>query len=244
MTQVNRRRRRGCGSASRIVRSPYALAHRSRLVNLPSPSDPTAFDAAAHSLCEAGRDLAARGWTPATSSNFSQRIAGNEAAITISGRDKGRLGPADIMRVDLDGNAVGSDHRPSAETLLHTGLYRRFPEVGAVLHTHSKVQSVASRLFAREGRVHLAGWELLKAFRGITTHEAELDLPVFANQQHMPTLAREVEAWLDRGGPAFGYLIEGHGLYAWGRDMAECRRHLEAFEFLLDCELTLRSLAR
>lgn len=207
-------------------------------------ADHPRFSAAAQSLCDAGRELAARGWTPATSSNFSQRIDGAEAAITISGRDKGRLAPADIMRVDLDGKAVGSDHRPSAETLLHTQLYRRFPAVGAVLHTHSKVQSVASRLYAREGRVHLAGWELLKAFAGITTHDAELDLPVFGNQQDMPTLAREVEAWLDRGGPAYGYLIEGHGLYAWGRDMAECRRHLEAFEFLLDCELTMRSLAR
>ena len=40
----------------------------------------------------------------------------------------------------------------------------------------------------------------------------------------------------------WGYLIDGHGLYAWGRDMAEARRHLEAFEFLLGCELELRKL--
>ena len=39
-----------------------------------------------------------------------------------------------------------------------------------------------------------------------------------------------------------GYLIDGHGIYAWGRDMAEARRHLEAFEFLLGCELDLRRL--
>ncbi|MET1163044.1 MAG: class II aldolase/adducin family protein, partial [Pseudoxanthomonas sp.] len=38
------------------------------------------------------------------------------------------------------------------------------------------------------------------------------------------------------------YLIDGHGLYAWGRDMAEARRHLEAFEFLFHCELELRKL--
>jgi len=42
----------------------------------------------------------------------------------------------------------------------------------------------------------------------------------------------------------WGYLIDGHGLYAWGRDMPEARRHLEAFEFLLGCELELRRLQR
>src|SRR5690606_39638893 len=130
-------------------------------------------------------ELAARGWTPATSSNFSMRMDPAHAAITVSGRDKGRLGEGDIMVVDFDGRAVGSDHRPSAETLLHTRLYRRFPEVGCVLHTHSLVQTVASRLFAGAGRVRLAGYELLKAFPGNSTHEAEIEVPVFPNSQEI-----------------------------------------------------------
>ena len=163
------------------------------------------------------------------------------AAITVSGRDKGKLREADIMVVDFAGNAVGSDHRPSAETLLHTQLYRRFAEVGCVLHTHSKAQTVASRLFAGAGHVRLEGYELLKAFRGNSTHETALDLPVLPNTQDMRVLAAQVEALLDDG-PMWGYLIDGHGLYAWGRDMAEARRHLEAFEFLLGCELELRRL--
>lgn len=188
------------------------------------------------------RELAARGWTPATSSNFSQRLDERHAAITISGRDKGALAEDDIMVVDLDGSAVGSSHRPSAETLLHTQLYRRLPEVGCVLHTHSRTQTVASRLFAGAGSIRLAGYELLKAFSGNTTHESELTVPVLPNSQDMPTLAAQVDVLLD-GGPMWGYLIDGHGLYAWGRDMAEARRHLEAFDFLLGCELDLRRLA-
>jgi len=188
------------------------------------------------------RALAALGWTPATSSNFSQRLDGHHAAITISGRDKGRLGEDDIMVVDFDGNAVGSNHRPSAETLLHTQLYRRLPDVGCVLHTHSRTQTVASRLFAGAGGVRIEGYELLKAFNGNTTHEAELIVPVLPNSQDMPTLAAQVDVLLD-GGPMWGYLIDGHGLYAWGRDMAEARRHLEAFDFLLGCELDLCRLA-
>ena len=188
------------------------------------------------------RELAAQGWTPATSSNFSQRLDDRHAAITISGRDKGRLNEDDIMVVDFDGKAVGSGHRPSAETLLHTQLYRRLPDVGCVLHTHSRTQTVASRLFAGAGHVRLAGYELLKAFSGNTTHEAELAVPVLPNSQDMPTLAAQVDALLDAG-PMWGYLIDGHGLYAWGRDMAEARRHLDAFDFLLGCELELRRLA-
>ena len=187
------------------------------------------------------RQLAAAGWTPATSSNFSHRLDDRHAAITVSGRDKGRLAEADIMVVDLDGNAVGSDHRPSAETLLHTQLYRRFAEIGCVLHTHSPVQTIASRLYAGAGHVHLEGYELLKAFAGNTTHDTGIDVPVLANTQDMPTLAAQVDALLDRQ-CMWGYLIDGHGLYAWGGDMAEARRHLEAFEFLLDCELELRKL--
>ena len=127
------------------------------------------------------RELAQAGWTPATSSNFSRRLDDRHAAITVSGRDKGRLTEADIMVVDFDGRAVGSDHRPSAETLLHTQLYRRFAEVGCVLHTHSRVQTVASRLFAGDGQVRLEGYELLKAFHGNTTHETEIALPVLPN---------------------------------------------------------------
>jgi methylthioribulose-1-phosphate dehydratase len=187
------------------------------------------------------RELSERGWTPATSSNFSLRLDARHAAITVSGRDKGRLTEADIMVVDFAGKAVGSEHVPSAETLLHTQLYRRFPAVGCVLHTHSQVQTVASRLYAGAGHVHLEGYELLKAFAGTTTHDTEFDIPVLPNTQDMPTLAAQVDALLDRQ-RMWGYLIDGHGLYAWGRDMAEARRHLEAFDFLLGCELELRKL--
>ena len=206
------------------------------------PYDPHRLRELAGEIIINVRELAARGWTPATSSNFSHRLDDRHAAITVSGRDKGQLREDDIMVVDMEGRAVGSEHRPSAETLLHSQLYARFPEVGCVLHTHSRAQTIASRLFAGAGHVRLEGYELLKAFPGNATHEAAIDVPVLPNSQDMPTLAAQVDALLDRG-PMWGYLIDGHGLYAWGREMAEARRHLEAFEFLLDCELELRRLA-
>jgi methylthioribulose-1-phosphate dehydratase len=207
----------------------------------PPPYDAKKLHRIAGEIVTNVRELSIAGWTPATSSNFSCRLDDRHAAITISGLDKGRLTEADIMVVDFDGNAIGSDHRPSAETLLHVQLYKRFQQIGCVLHTHSLAQTVASRLYAGAGHVHLEGYELLKAFSGNTTHETRIDIPVLSNTQDMRTLAAQVDALLDQR-CMWGYLIDGHGLYAWGRDMAETRRHLDAFEFLLKCELEFRKL--
>lgn len=204
--------------------------------------DAAKLEACAREIAQTGMQLAALGWTPATSSNFSMRLDANHAAITISGRDKGALTPGDVMVIDMDGRAVGSDARPSAETALHTHIYCRFPDANAVLHTHSHNQTVASRLFAPVGAIDLAGYELLKAFAGYATHEAAMRVPVFPNTQDMAELVERVDAWLDSGKPLHAYLIDGHGIYTWGRDMAETRRHLEALEFMLACELDLKRL--
>lgn len=212
-------------------------------MNTPLPYDPQRLAHCAAEIIGNVRELSARGWTPATSSNFSCRIDAQHIAITVSGRNKGRLTQADIMVVDVDGNPVATGQKSSAETLLHTQLYKRFAEIGCVLHTHSLTQTVASRLYAGPGHVHLEGYELLKALSGNTTHEMAVELPVLPNTQDMHTLAALVDALLDQR-CMWGYLIDGHGLYAWGRDMAEARRHLEAFEFLLGCELELRRLQR
>ena len=201
-------------------------------------NDATFLDRA-RQIAEAGRELAERGLTPATSSNFSMRLGADRVAITISGRDKGKLSERDIMVVDLEGQGVDTDARPSAETLLHTQLYARYPGCGAVLHTHSLAQTVASKLFAKQGTIRFENYELLKAFAGNSTHELPMDLPVYANTQDMVALAREIDRDLDNGRPMHGYLIEGHGIYTWGRDMAETKRHLDAFEFLLQAELEI-----
>lgn len=206
------------------------------------PYDTAALARCARIIAETGAELSASGLTPATSSNFSMRLDDEYIAVTISGRDKGRLDADDVMVVDRDGNAVATNARPSAETLLHTQIYRRFPTARAVLHTHSRTQSVASRVYAKAGVVRFEGWELQKAISGYTTHESVLELPVLPNSQDMPELVAGIDAWLDAGKPLHGYLIDGHGIYTWGVNMAETRRHIEAFEFLLNCELDLKRL--
>jgi len=203
---------------------------------------PAQLTACAQAIAAAGRKLGAQGLTPATSSNFSMRLDAGHAAITISGRDKGALTADDVMVIDMDGRAVGSAARPSAETPLHTQIYHRYADANAVLHTHSRTQTVASRLFAPAGVIRIEGYELIKAIAGHTSHATHIDVPVFPNTQDMPELVERVDAWIRADKPLYGYLIDGHGIYSWGHDMAEAERHIEAFEFLLGCELDLRRL--
>lgn len=194
-------------------------------------------------LIEAGRAFGARGWIPAGAGNFSVRLDAETAAVTRSGTDKAELTEADFLPVPLYGPGPAGT---SAETALHLALYRRHPEIGAVLHVHSPASSVLSRLTEEEGRdaVVLQGWELQKAFAGVTTHEARVILPVLANDQDVDALAVRAEAALSAIPPTVGYLLAGHGLYAWGRTIAEARRHVIAIDFLLDAELRLRQARR
>jgi len=139
---------------------------------------------------------------------------------------------------------VEGEGRPSAEAELHLRLYRRDAAIGAVLHTHSRNQTIAGRALSRGPEIRFEGYELLKAFDGIDTHATRLPLPVLPNTQDMQQLAGDVDALLDNGKRLHGFLIDGHGLYAWGASIADATRHLEAFDFLLGCELELERLSK
>lgn len=99
-------------------------------------------------IIDAGRFLYGRGWSPATSSNYSARLDEQRALLTVSGKHKGQLGFDDVLATDLAGNSLEPGKKPSAETLLHTQLYAWNPAIGAVLHTHSVNATVLSRLVA------------------------------------------------------------------------------------------------
>lgn len=195
---------------------------------------------AARALAATGQRIYQHGWSPATSSNYSVRLNADYAAVTRSGKDKGLLKETDIMAVDMDGQAV-SDGKPSAETLLHTQLYRRFPDTGAVLHTHSHASTVLTMHWPGNS-LTLEGYELLKALEGYSTHESRLVIPVFDNTQDIAALAHDVDAAMDAHPITHAYLIRGHGLYTWASDLPSCYRQLEALEALLAVELERRKL--
>jgi len=75
------------------------------------------FDRSSAELIAAGRFLSDRGWVPTTSGNFSARLSDGGLALTVSGRHKGRLMPADILLPDAEGRSLDERH-PSAETAL------------------------------------------------------------------------------------------------------------------------------
>ena len=197
--------------------------------------DQARFTGCAESIVAASHVIYSRGWSPATSSNYSVRLDANSCAVTVSGKHKGELSADDVMAVDLAGNPL-LDKKPSAETLLHTQLYKRDADIGAVLHTHSVCATVLTMEHPNMDTLVLRGYELLKAFTGVKTHSTELHIPVFENTQDMVELSQRVEKRMQREGTGVAYLIRGHGLYTWAEDLAACMRHLEALEFLLDCE--------
>ncbi|MFI0473841.1 methylthioribulose 1-phosphate dehydratase [Halomonas sp. HMF6819] len=174
---------------------------------------------------------ASNGWTPATGGNFSVRTD-NGYLVTASGVDKTRVREDDLLLCDAHGRVLEGTGKPSAESDLHAALYRLDSTIGCVLHVHTVASTVLSRRFPQG--IALEGFEMQKALSGNTTHDAAITLPVVPNSQDMAELSRHVEA----GWPMpWGFLVEGHGIYAVGASIAECRRHLEAIEFLLACVL-------
>jgi methylthioribulose-1-phosphate dehydratase len=190
-------------------------------------------------LREVGSMFWQRGWSVGTSSNYSVVMNREplELLITASGKDKGRLTRRDFVRVDASGRpTVEGQPKSSAETLLHVVAAQQ-PGVGAVLHTHSVWSTVLSDFFYPQGGFELSGYEMLKGLEGISTHESTAWVEIFDNTQDIPSLAAQVrERMNDAADPLqYGYLIRRHGLYTWGRDVDEARRHVEIFEFLFEC---------
>lgn len=194
----------------------------------------------AEQLVQTARWASRMGWAPATSTNYSVRLPDDAGpaycAITSSGVDKSTIEAEHILVVDQHGRPIDADGlTPSTETPLHLLLYRTLG-AGAVLHTHSLPAALLSQLACDEGRVLLSGWELLKGLNGIDTHEVEISLPIFPNSQDMQALSTRVEQSLSRERSCYGFLLAGHGLYAWGKDILEAKRHLEVLEYLLQCQ--------
>ncbi|MCW3838272.1 methylthioribulose 1-phosphate dehydratase [Sphingomonas canadensis] len=194
------------------------------------------FDDAARALVETGRRLDFRGWAPATGGNYSARLDDGSIALTVSGRHKGRLTPADIMRVALDGTPL-TPGKPSAETALHLAIYRLFPEANGVLHGHSPEAVGLSRAYPQAREWVFRGHEMLKIYPGIDTHEAQARLPIVDNSQDMAVIEAAVSPALLAPGAIPAYLIRSHGLYSWGASVAEAEHVLEATEWLIAAEL-------
>ena len=197
------------------------------------------FEKEIDALREVGNQFHARGWSLGTSSNYSVVIDYEplELLITASGKDKGNLSRGDFVRVDGNGLPIVADQpKASAETLLHIAIAEH-PDVEAVMHTHSIWGTLLSDFYFYDGGFEIEGYEMLKGLAGVSTHEHAEWVPVFDNTQDIPALAERVRQPLKDSQPLIqhGFLIRRHGLYTWGADLDEAKRHIEIFEFLFEC---------
>jgi methylthioribulose-1-phosphate dehydratase len=199
------------------------------------PNAPLSLVDAAEALAAAGRRFHARGWVLGTSGNFSVVTTREplRLAITASSVDKGTLTPSQILDIDESCGVHGGTGNPSAETLLHFEIIRR-RGAGAVLHTHSVWSTLLSDSHGLDRGLSIEGYEMLKGLDGVRTHEHREWVPIVANDQDMPRLARVVGAVLDQHPDAHGVLLQRHGLYTWGASLTDAVRHIEILEFLFE----------
>jgi methylthioribulose-1-phosphate dehydratase len=177
-----------------------------------------------------------KGWCPATGGNFSARLDENLSLVTASGVDKANLQQDDFLVVRHTGEIHSGSKKPSAETLLHTALYSLSEDIGAVLHTHTIAATVLSNRSSQQ-YLDIQGYEMQKALNEIDSHETTVFLPILNNNQDIPQLAVELKERWHTETFHYGFLVKGHGLYAWGENLKQAQRHLEGLEFLLSCEL-------
>lgn len=178
------------------------------------------------------------GWGLGTSGNYSVVLSRQplRLLITASGKDKRRLSEDEFVVVDAGGRAIDANGpKPSAETLLHCTLAEQ-AGIGAILHTHSVWNTLVSSWTFADRYARLAGYEMLKGLEGIRTHACEVAIPILENSQDIPAMAARLRESMADELESFRYafLIHRHGLYTWGRDLDEARRHVEILEFLFE----------
>lgn len=179
------------------------------------------------------RELYARGWMPGTAGNISVRV-GRTTLITGSGLSKGELTAEDLVTVNIaDSQQVSGTRRPSAETTIHTAIYRA-TDAQAVVHVHPPHATAKSINAA--GALGFSGYELIKGL-GATDSVA---IPVFTNHGDVSRIGADIEHYLaEQPGAPPVLFIAGHGITAWGVDLAQARDRAECLEAM--CELVTLS---
>lgn len=177
------------------------------------------------------------GWMRGTSGNLSVVLDREPLtlAVTASGLDKSELTDRDVVLIDGDGQSIDSNdpRPPSAEAGLHAHIAAR-TGAQAIFHVHAIDSVIAGDL--HPNGVDFRDLEMLKGL-GHPAHDVTVRIPVIGNHQDMRVeAARFDEVYL----PATAdtpevpvLIIAGHGMYAWGKDLAAARRHLEIAEWLL-----------
>ncbi|WP_431967925.1 S-methyl-5-thioribose-1-phosphate isomerase [Nocardia sp. bgisy134] len=198
-------------------------------------------DSAGAELAAIAKELYGRGWMPGTAGNLSVR-AGATAVITGSGLSKGELTPADMVTVSVADSTPlpGLRRKPSAETTIHTAVYRT-TDAAAVVHVHSPYATVLATeagAAERETILRITDFELIKGLG--SADPTAIDIPVFPNWRDVPRIGADIERYLRDNPSAPPVLcIAGHGITTWGENLSRARDRAECLEAL--CELVIRT---
>ena len=197
------------------------------------------FAQLASGIVSLAKDLHSRGWLLGTSGNLSAVVERDpiRLAITPSGADKGELLSEQILLIDEEADVVGNAEsiagKPSDESRLHVALVKA-QNAGAVVHTHSVWVTILSDLYGDDGGLALEGYEMLKGLCGVTTHLHREWIPIIENSQDMFALAKSITETVAKYPESHAIILRRHGLYTWGRDLNEAKRHVEILEFLFE----------
>ena len=199
------------------------------------------FQHIAASLAAIARGFCLRGWLVGTSGNLSAVVGRKplRLAMSPSGVDKGELRAEQILLIDEDARVIGdqaakpANAKPSDECPLHLRIIKEHG-AGAVIHTHSIWNTTLSDLYSADGGIAIEGYEMLKGLQGVSTHEHREWVPIIENSQNTLALADSIGDTLKNHKDAHGFLLRRHGLYSWGSDLAQAKRHVEILEFLLE----------
>jgi methylthioribose-1-phosphate isomerase len=188
---------------------------------------------AAGQIPDIARELYARGWMPGTAGNISVR-AGHTALITGSGLSKGQLTIGDLVTVDIaSSQQLSGKRRPSAEAAIHTAIYRA-TDAQAVVHVHPPHATTQS--IEAPAALRFSGYELIKGLGASDT----IVISVFENHGDVARIGADIQRHLTEHPQAPPVLfVAGHGVTAWGADLAQARDRVECLEAM--CELVTLS---
>lgn len=188
------------------------------------------------------RQLYQRGWMPGTAGNISVRV-GERALITGSGLSKGELTEQDMVTVrvlDSVPEPAGQDRKPSAETTIHTAIYRT-TGAAAVVHIHPlHATTLATRVGSPDtlALLRISDYELIKGLGG--SDPATITIPVFPNWADVAEIGADIERYFLGNPTAAPVLaIAGHGITTWGDNLLQARDRAECLEAL--CELVVQT---
>ena len=180
---------------------------------------------------EANMELPRRGLVTYTWGNVSavDRAAGL-MVIKPSGVEYEDLSPDKLVVLDLDGRRVEGSLNPSSDTKTHLELYRAFPEIGGIVHTHS-AHAVA---WAQAGRdIPCFGTTQADYFYGPVPCARALSPEEVEGDYEGSTGRVIVETFRERGlNPIHvpGVICRSHGPFTWGRDAAQAVYHAAVLE--------------